>query len=211
MFAYVLVSVIVEWFKDVRVRHKATGDNYGLAWWDLLRLNAQRYGGYIIHVGIILMAIGVVGSSFYGVEQEATLNKGDSVAVQRYTITYDGMDARETPDKQIVSARLSISNTGKPIDTVIAEKYFHKSQEQPVTEVAIHSGLVEDVYIILEGWRDNGATADFKILINPLVGWIWVGGIVLLLGGLVTFSPDHRSRISEKLFSAGADGPEEKD
>jgi cytochrome c-type biogenesis protein CcmF len=209
--AYVLISILIEWFKDVRARHRATGSNYGLAWWDLLRFNAQRYGGYIVHTGIILMAAGIVGSSFYSVEQVVTLNKGDSVNIQRYTVTYGGMDARETPDKQIVSARLSVSNAGKFLDNMVAEKYFHKSQQQPVTEVAIHSGLIEDLYIILEGWRDNGATADFKILVNPLVSWIWAGGIILLLGGLVTFSPDQRSRTSEKLFSADADGSNESD
>jgi len=208
---FVLLSILAEWFKDIRARHKATGDNYGLAWWDLLRFNAQRYGGYIVHIGIILMAVGVVGSSFYSVEQAVTLNRGDSVNVQRYTITYDGMDARETPDKQIVSARLSVSNAGKPLDNLVSEKYFHKSQQQPVTEVAIHTGPFEDLYIILEGWRDNGATADFKILVNPLVSWIWAGGVVFMLGGLVTFSPDQHSRTSEKLFSTDSIGSGESE
>ena len=109
--------------------------------------------------------------------------------------------ASETPDKSIVSAKLSIYNSGNLIDNLVSEKYFHKSQEQPVTEVAIRPTLSEDLYIILESWRDNGATADFKVLVNPLVIWIWIGGVIFLLGGLITFWPGRRVNSSSKSIS----------
>jgi cytochrome c-type biogenesis protein CcmF len=74
---------------------------------------------------------------------------------------------------------------------LLPEKYFHRSFEQPVTEVAIRSTLLEDLYVILVGWDEDGTTA-FKVLINPLVNWIWIGGIVLVLGGLIAFWPEWR-------------------
>ena len=77
------------------------------------------------------------------------------------------------------------------IGELTPEKYFHRSYEQAVTEVAIRSTLIEDLYVILIGWDEDGTTA-FKVLVNPLVNWIWIGGGVLFLGGLIAFWPERR-------------------
>ena len=116
---------------------------------------------------------------------------GESVTVKDYTFTYENLHHYETQSKLVVMASLSVYNQGELIGKLSPEKYFHRSYQQPVTEVAIHTTLLEDLYVILVGWGKDGATA-FKVLVNPLVNWIWIGGGVLVLGGLIAFWPEPR-------------------
>ncbi len=116
---------------------------------------------------------------------------GESMTIKNYTLIYENMYNYETESKLVVSATLSVYNQGKLIGKLIPEKYFHRSYEQAVTEVAIRSTLVEDLYVILISWDEDG-TAAFKVLVNPLVNWIWIGGVVFVIGGLIAFWPDRR-------------------
>jgi len=188
---FVLSTIVYEWFRGTRARHRLRAENYLKAFLGLIGSNRPRYGGYIVHIAIILIAIGVVGSSFYSVEKEAALMPGESMTIKDYTLTYDNLDSYETESKLVVMATLSVYNQGKLIGKLIPEKYFHRSYQQPVTEVAIRSTLIEDLYVILIGWDEDGTTA-FKVLVNPLVNWIWIGGVVFVLGGLIAFWPERR-------------------
>ena len=93
----------------------------------------------------------------------------------------------------MVAAELTVSSNGKELTSLRPEKIFHYSYQQPVTEVAIRSTLVEDLYVILVSWDETGAAA-FKVLVNPLVIWIWIGGTVVVLGGLIAFWPKRRAK-----------------
>ena len=188
---FVISTVLYSWFRETRARHRMRAENYLKAFFNLIAANRPRYGGYIVHIAIILIAIGVVGSSAYGMEKEATLIPGESIAIKNYTLTYDNIDLYETQSKLVVTATLSVYNHGKLIGKLTPEKYFHRSYEQAVTEVAIRSTPLEDLYVILVG-RDEDGTAAFKVLVNPLVNWIWIGGGVFLLGGLVAFWPERK-------------------
>ena len=191
LFSFVLFTILYEWFRGTRARHRMRAENYLKAFWGLIGANRPRYGGYIVHIGIILLALGVVGSSLYDVEKEATLVPGESMTIKNYTLTYESIDQYETESKTVVTATLYVYDQGKLIGKLTPEKYFHRSYEQAVTEVAIRSTLLEDLYVILIGWDEDGTTA-FKVLVNPLVNWIWIGGIVVVLGGLIAFWPDRR-------------------
>lgn len=188
---FVISTILYEWFRGTRARHRMRAENYLKAFWGLIWANRPRYGGYIVHIAIILIAIGIIGSSFYNVEKEATLMPGESMTIKNYTLTYENIDQYETQSKTVVTATLSVYNQGKLIGKLTPEKYFHRSYEQAVTEVAIRSTLLEDLYVILIGWDEDGTTA-FKVLVNPLVNWIWIGGVVFVLGGLIAFWPDRR-------------------
>ncbi len=188
---FVLATVFSEWFRGVKARHRMKGENYLKAFLNLIGANRPRYGGYIIHIAIILIAIGVIGSSLYSTDKEATLKPGESITIDNYSLTYDNIDSYETQSKGVVVATLSVRNHGRLLGTLTPEKYFHRSYEQPVTEVAIRSTVIEDLYVILVGWTADGS-ATFKVLVNPLVNWIWIGGGVLVLGGLIAFWPGRR-------------------
>jgi len=189
--SFVFFTILFEWFRGTRARHHMRAENYLKAFWGLIWTNKPRYGGYIVHIAIIIIAVGVIGSSFYEVEKEASLMPGESMTIKDYTLNYENMDEYETQSKLVVTATLSVYNQGKLIGKLTPEKYFHRSYEQPVTEVAIRTTLLEDLYVILVGWDEDGTTA-FKALVNPLVNWIWIGGGVFVLGGLIAFWPDRQ-------------------
>ncbi len=188
---FVISTILYEWFRGTRARHQVRAENYLKAFLGLIGANRPRYGGYIVHIAIILIAIGVVGSSIYEMEREVTLRPGESIAIKNYTLTYENIDLYETQSKLVVTATLAVYNHGNLKGRLTPEKYFHRTYEQPVTEVAIRTTLLEDLYVILVGWNEDGTTA-FKVLVNPLVNWIWIGGAVFLLGGLVAFWPERK-------------------
>ncbi|MFC1847629.1 cytochrome c-type biogenesis CcmF C-terminal domain-containing protein [Chloroflexota bacterium] len=189
--SFVLFTILSEWFRGTRARHRIRAENYLRAFLGLIGANRPRYGGYIVHIGIIILAMGVVGSSLYAVETEETLIPGESIVINDYTLTYENRDSYLTQSKQVDTTTLSVYKQGKLVGELIPEKYFHRSYEQAVSEVAIRYTLLEDLYVILLGSDEDG-TASFKVLVNPLVSWIWFGGGVLMLGGLITFWPDRR-------------------
>ncbi len=192
--SFVPLTIIYEWWRGTSARHRTRRENYLKAFWGLISANRPRYGGYIVHLGIVLIALGVTVSSVYNIEREATLKPGESMTIKNYTLTYGGKDSFETASKQVVSATVSVYENGVYLGNLVTEKYFHRSYEQAVTEVAIHSTLAEDLYLILVGENQgdtSGATA-FKVLVNPMVSWIWLGGVVVVLGGLIAFWPEKR-------------------
>lgn len=189
--SFVLATILWEWFRGTRARHRMRAENYLKAFWGLIWGNRPRYGGYIVHIAILFITIGIIGSSFYDVEKEAVLMPGESMTIKNYTLTYKNTDYYETQSRLVLSATLSVHNEGKLIGKLIPEKYFYGNEKQPVTEVAIRSTLREDLYVILVGSNENGSTT-FKVLVNPLVNWIWIGGGVAVLGGLIAFWPERR-------------------
>jgi len=188
--SFVFFTILYEWFRGTKARHRMSGENYLAAFFALIGANRPRYGGYIVHIAIILIALGVVGSSFYDAEKEIALMPEESMTINNYTLTYDNLDSYETESKTVVTTTLSVYNRGKLIGRLTPEKYFHRSYDQAVSEVAIRSTLVEDLYVILVNWDEDGTTA-FKVMVNPLVSWMWIGGGVFFLGGLVAFWPER--------------------
>jgi len=187
-----LFAILYQWFRETRARHRTRVENYLKAFWGLIRANQPRYGGYLVHIGILLMATGIIGSSFYDVEKEAVLASGESINIKGYTLTYQTMNHYDTQSKLVFSATLSVYKEGKLLGELVPEKYFRLNYQQLVTEVAIRSTLLEDLYVILVGW-DEDVTA-FKVLVTPLVSWIWIGGGILVLGGLIAFWPDRQKQ-----------------
>jgi cytochrome c-type biogenesis protein CcmF len=157
------------------------------------------------------MAFGIIGSSAMQMGTQVSLVRGEAMDIGSYTITYQGLEAREdTPLVDAVSATLSITNSGKDAGFMVAEKYFHENftdqygDVQPVTEVAIRSSWREDLYVILAGWDDSGATAAFEIFVNPAIMWIWIGGGFLSLGGVIALWGPRRPAVSVPAVEDGA-------
>jgi len=190
VFAFVIGTVLYEWLRGTIARRRMRGDNYAKAFWGLIMGNRPRYGGYIVHISIILMAVGVVGSTFYEVEQDAVLRPGESMTINDYTLEFETVDTYELSDRGVITAVMGVYRGGEFVGRLTPEKYFHRSYEQAVTEVAIRSTLVEDLYVILVDWQADDLTS-FKVLVNPMVSWIWIGGWVFVAGGLLAFWPER--------------------
>jgi cytochrome c-type biogenesis protein CcmF len=191
MAIFVIATIFYEWFRGVLARHRTKGENFLNAFFQLFLANRPRYGGYIVHLGIMVLTIGVIGSSVYDTGKEVTLNKGESATVKGYTLTYQAVDKIETQKKLLYTTTLEVSSGGKPIGKIIPEKYFHQNHGTPVTVAAVRSTMWEDLYVVLIGWEEDGS-ASFKIMSNPLVNWMWLGAVILNIGGLLAFWPDRK-------------------
>lgn len=193
--AFTLTATLIEYGRGVSARHRSKGESYPVALWRLVGRNRRRYGGYFIHIGVILVAIGVVGSRFYQVESQRNLAIGQSMTISSeffgtYELTYRGLREGDSPDDRIITeAVLSVTHNGQPAGTLIPTREFFVVQQQPMTIPDKRSTLADDLYVILAGWEGSGETATFKAYINPLVNWLWIGGFVFIIGTLIATWP----------------------
>ncbi|MDP2952535.1 MAG: cytochrome c-type biogenesis CcmF C-terminal domain-containing protein, partial [Chloroflexota bacterium] len=199
IIAFVAATIFLEWFRGVRARARLRGENPLKAFLNVTWANKPRYGGYIIHLAILMIAVGLVGLNFYKSEKEATLLPGETMSLGSYTMKYEGKSEFNTPSRNVTVATLSLYNSdGKSIGFLNAKKFLHRYYDQPVTEVAIYTTPLEDFYVILGAWGEDGSTV-FKVVINPMVVWVWIGGVLVLVGTVVAFWPDRRERLTEEV------------
>ena len=192
---FVLITLFFEFFYGTRTRHSVFKEGYHKALWNLVVRNKRRYGGYVVHFGVVLVFISLSANTF-NLEKQITLKKGELFSLKEYKIRYDSLVNYPTAIKHVVAATLSIFNNEHKVAVLVPEKTLFKSQEQPTTEVAIHTTLKEDLYVILAGYGEDWIT--LKVLINPLVVWLWIGGVVMGLGTLIVMLPDRRGQSESK-------------
>ncbi|MQA99420.1 MAG: hypothetical protein GEU78_03880 [Actinobacteria bacterium] len=161
-------------------RRGATGLASALA--RTLTRNRRRYGGYVIHLGVVLIVIGLAGGAFR-TERHALLEPGESMRLGAYTVTYTDLRRSETPEKEVNEAVLDLRRGGELVAVMRPQRNFHVAQQQPQSEVSIRTNPVEDVYAVVTSFDPDGAAA-IRAFINPLTWWIWAGAIVML-GGIV--------------------------
>jgi cytochrome c-type biogenesis protein CcmF len=184
---FVLGAILQEFVRGARARHRATGESYIAALGNLVRRNNRRYGGYVVHLAILLIGAGAVGSQVYQQQTQATLAPGQSVRLAGYTIVAGGIQTNLEPGVKVIQGVLSVNGD----DLRPAKQYFDNFPQQPSTRVGLRSTPFEDLYVVLGGWEGDGPTAKISlaVFVNPLVSWIWAGGVLLLLGTLVTLWP----------------------
>jgi cytochrome c-type biogenesis protein CcmF len=197
--AFVASNIVWEFLRGTMARRRSTGEGYLLALGRLVAKNRRRYGGYIVHLSMVIITMGIVGSSVYQTEYQVVLAEGERVTVQDYVLEHEGFWVESSPAKHRFATPLGIYRGDRRVATLVPEKNFHWNVEQWVTEVAIRTSLKEDLYVILAGFAEDGS-ATFQILINPLVVWLWIGGGLLLLGAAVAIWPSeaHSSNVKRQ-------------
>jgi len=204
---FVLSTIFLEFYRGTAARMKYNGENLILGLKNLMMKYRRRYGGYIIHIGMMLIFIGITGSTSFKTEKEQLLKKGETMKINNYKLTFLGADEYKTSTVQNLTASLRIEKNGKYIGIVSPSKEYYFLQKQTQTEVSITSNLKEDLYLILIG-MDNKGSVDIKAQINPLVSWIWWGGYILIAGTLFAMWPPRKKKkqkdtlISKNEFSA---------
>ena len=201
--AFVIFSLLAMLARDWRTRRRSRRETWAKALVSLLAKAHRRYGAHLVHLAVVLIAIGIVGSTFKH-EQSIALNPGEVTSLGGYSIQYEDysieiLNAEPVTYQSRVrySAQLSILDRGSRVSTLVPQKSYHWAMDTPwVTEVAIRSNWKEDIYIILASLEDSGQ-ASFRMIVNPLVSWIWVGGVVLLVGTLVAAWPQSLTTIEE--------------
>ena len=196
MAVFVLSTMTAEFYYGAAARSRVTGAAWPSALLDLVTRNQRRYGGYIVHLGVVFMFLGVTMSSVYRVEEIHTVDRGQEFQIGDYTLKYTNMETSSDDHMDRLIATLQVSRGGEVIDELKPEKRFYRKPEQPATEVAFRSTLKEDLYVILGNLGDND-TATFQAYVNPMVAWLWIGGIVLALGTLVCVLPLSTRREQE--------------
>jgi cytochrome c-type biogenesis protein CcmF len=195
---FVATTVIQEFARGARARHRQYGDPIALAVVRLIGRNRRRYGGYIVHVGILLLFVAFAGMAFK-TETQASLRPGESVALKSpyghtYTFTHLGISQYNALNREVTAALVDVRRDGKSVGRLKTEKRQHvdalgRPTFEPSTEVGIKSSIREDLYVVLGGLVDGTERAVYRFTINPLVWWVWFGGAVLVLGGLTVLWP----------------------
>ena len=192
--ALVAGGILQEWVRGARVLHRR-GRNYAVAFGRLIAANRPRYGGYIVHLAVVLLALGITGSSFYGTQRDAILAPGQEVDVGDYTVRYVGARTEEKADRVEFFNTLEASKGDGAPRTMTAWRAFHPDFRMSSTRAAIRSTPLEDLYIVSSESLEDGRVA-FRILVNPLVWWMWLAGPVLLLGTLVALWPTRQPSLA---------------
>jgi len=192
--AFVLGTIIVEFRRGVRARRHLIGEAPATALVNLVAKNNRRYGGYIIHIGVIVAFVGIVGSAFFKTEVKKTVSEGQSFAVGPYRLRYLGVVPTNTPHLESATANLLVTRDGREVAQMAPAKLFFKRQQQPATKVAIRSTPFADLYVVLAGLDDSGNQATFEVFLTPLVFWLWAGGLLMVLGTVVVMWPNVRER-----------------
>jgi cytochrome c-type biogenesis protein CcmF len=198
---FVVATIVAEYHSGARARMRKHAENYGQALISLLQKNKRRYGGYIVHFGIVVLFVGFTGKAF-DTEKESKLNFGESMQIRNYRLTYVDIGAQEDPNKIVWQATMDVYKNGKKVKTIYPNKHFYKVQEQPTTEVVLRSTLLEDLYVVLAQPNED-RSAIFKVYINPLVNLVWLAGFIVTIGTFVILLPDRQERDLKKPQQVG--------
>ncbi len=192
--AFVVTTVGQEYTQAIRARMRLHAESPFRAVATLLEKNQRRYGGYVVHLGIVFMMIGFSGA-FFNEELLENVNPGDSVSIHDYRLQYLTADPIPAQHYGGARARVALYREDEPVKMLLPEKRMYWLEQQPTSIPAIHSTLNEDIYLVLTAIEADGS-ATLKIYRNPLVNWIWLGGMVLVLGNILILWP-HPARGSQ--------------
>ena len=191
--AFVVAVTLYEFWRGAMARRRRSGEIFPVALWRLAGRNRRRYGGYIIHLGVVLMAIGIIGIEVFQTETQGTIARGEQITLGNYSVTFDSLSVFDTPDgRNVARAVMSVERDGRYVGELHPRRDYYYESQQPMTIPGVRSTWEDDFYILLVDWQPiSSAGATFKIYHNPLVNWLWLGGFVFIIGTLVAAWPDR--------------------
>ncbi len=192
LVSFVVFVTLSEYWRGALARHKKSNESLPVALWRLIGRNRRRYGGYVIHLGVVLMAIGIIGIELFQTETQGTLAQGEQMSLGKYSISFDSLAVFDTKDgRNVARAVVSVYKDGRYVGELHPRRDFYYESQQPMTIPGVRSTMEDDFYVLLVDWQPvSTAGATFKIYHNPLVNWLWLGGLVFILGTLIAAWPD---------------------
>jgi cytochrome c-type biogenesis protein CcmF len=188
----VAVTVGAEFYRGAKVIGSKTGENLVAGMVHLTRRNTRRYGGYLVHFGVVLIMIGFAGVAF-NQDKEAEMGMGDKLTIGQYTLVGRSFTQDDNANYMSDAAIVDVFKNGKFVETMYPEKRLYKSNNEPATMVALRSNLKEDLYLVFAGLDDQTGKPIIKAYLNPLVSWIWLGFLVVVLGTIVALFPNMQA------------------
>lgn len=183
---FALASMVQEFYRAARLQRQAHHQAWPVALFQAVMGNRRRYGGYLAHVAFLIIVLGVIGSHTHTVVAQPTMSPGETLQIDGYAIHYQGLQTQVHPGYETTRAQLVVER-GRQIITAYPGLSFFPGSAQPVADVAIHGGLMQDLYMVLEGSPGNNR-ALLQVMINPMVSWIWIGMYLLAAGTLLAIS-----------------------
>ena len=185
---FVTTGILMEWFRGTRSRHLNSGENYAAAFCRLITANRPRYGGYIVHLSVVMVTLGIVGTSFFGVQRDVVLSIGESTTINDYELVYLGTVEVQKSNRTEFTSTVQVFRDGELLDTLRTKRAFYPSFNMAATAAAIRSTPVEDLYVVPSENLPDGSVG-FRVLVNPLIWWMWVAGPVMVLGTVIALWP----------------------
>ena len=202
--AFVLGTLGQEFVRGARVRRGATGTDLLTAMVGLVMRSRRRYGGYVVHAGIVLMFLGFAGAG-YKLERQVLLSPGESVELGRFEVRHDRLSESDDGQKQMVTAHLTVFKDGAAAGELYPARWFYRKHEtEPTTEVAMRRSISEDLYVTLATYDVGDQSAAFQVTVNPLVNWIWLGFAIMALGTGLALLPESSFAFVTARVPAGA-------
>jgi len=189
--AFVATSISQEFVRGASVRRRTTGTDLFTALVGLFARSRRRYGGYVVHVGIVLIFLGFAGNAF---ERDVTVavRPGQEFELSPYSVRFNALTVTEDSQKQMVTADVDVFRDGESIVRMFPARWFFFGREaEPTTEVALRRGVNADLYMVLAGYDASQQEAQLLFRINPLVNWIWFGVGIMVIGAIVAFLPER--------------------
>jgi cytochrome c-type biogenesis protein CcmF len=188
---FVAATIGVDLVRATRARLRL-GESAVKAAGGLLLRHNRRYGGFIVHLGILVITLGITGSHAWSVQTETTLRRGEHTDLGGYRVRFDGLSASEESNHMKVTGTFSVTNGGRLATVLLPAKKFYPQEQSPIAYVDYRLGIIEDVYLVLGDFARDGTQATVKLQINRLVSWIWIGGAILTLGAALSIMPERR-------------------
>ena len=194
---FVSLTIFREFGKGAMARRSSTGESLPEALINLTLRNTRRYGGYVVHFGIVVLFIGFAGQAFdVDIQEEVSL--GDVITFRQYDLRVENLLSERNANYETVKAVIGLYEHGEKVAVMYPERRFYIASEQPSTEPSIRSTLREDLYVIYAGASPDGTRAVLQVYLNPLVMWVWIGGIIMGLGTGIALLPNKRSAPSKR-------------
>jgi cytochrome c-type biogenesis protein CcmF len=189
--AFVSVTMLQEFVRGARVRQKATETDLFTAFVGLFARSKRRYGGYVVHLGIVLIFLGFAGGEFER-EEQVLLAQRQNVTVAPYTVTFHALHVTQDSQKQMITAEVSVERDGDALGRMYPARWFYAGREdEPTTEVALRRAAGGDLYLVLAAFDVEAQTATLLVKVNPLINWIWMGVGIMMLGTGIALLPER--------------------
>jgi cytochrome c-type biogenesis protein CcmF len=191
---FVSLTIFSEFFRGARVLSARSGDNIFSSVGQLTMRNTRRYGGYIVHFAIVLIFIGISGQAF-NQDIQKKMSVGSRLAIGPYTLLCQNFDATSNSNYTAERATIEVFQGGRSVMMLYPERRFYLASQVTQTVVAIHSSLARDLYVVYAGRSPDSNDPVIHVYLNPLVRWIWLGGLVLVLGTILALLPNRQPQI----------------
>lgn len=211
---FVMATIFEEFRKGIDARKRIAGVSTPVAFWQILTRNNRRYGGYVVHAGIVVIVVALAISGTWRAEREVTLNQGEHMVLGDYVVQFDEVWGEQQPQRFVVGSSFTVFRKGKELGSLQPRMNYYTGSQQPIATPAVRSSLKEDLYLTLMAFdQQQGAYATVRAIVNPAVPWLWIGGMIVALGGILAVAPQRgagRSVVSTSLDELAAESPVEE-